>query len=82
MTPQNTPVTIEVTNNDIDGNLDPTTVTIQSGPDNGSTSADGAGNVTYTPNASFSGDDTFTYQVCDTFGACDTASVTITVTTP
>lgn len=36
--------------------------------------------VRYTPNATFTGDDTFQYTICDdTGGSCSTATVTITV---
>ena len=35
--------------------------------------------VTYTPDPNFNGTDTFTYQVCDDDGNCDTATVTVTV---
>jgi hypothetical protein len=38
------------------------------------------GTITYTPNPDFCGTDSFTYQACDPSGACDTATVTITVT--
>lgn len=40
------------------------------------------GTITYTPNESFSGTDTFTYTICDTdeTPTCDTATVTINVT--
>jgi len=37
------------------------------------------GSFSYTPNPGFTGTDTFTYQVCDSFGLCDTASVTLTI---
>ncbi len=37
------------------------------------------GTVTYTPNPDFNGTDTFTYDVCDPDGLCDTATVTVTV---
>ncbi len=38
--------------------------------------------VTYTPDANFSGTDTFEYTVCDVLGNCDTALVTILVNEP
>ena len=38
--------------------------------------------VTYTPNAGFSGTDTFEYTVCDILGNCDTAVVTVVVNEP
>ncbi|MEW6079644.1 MAG: cadherin-like domain-containing protein, partial [Thermodesulfobacteriota bacterium] len=37
------------------------------------------GTFTYTPTANYSGADSFTYQVCDTDGDCDDATVSITV---
>jgi hypothetical protein len=35
--------------------------------------------VTYTPSPGFSGNDSFTYQMCDSAGLCSTASVTVVV---
>lgn len=74
--------TIDVTVNDtdVDGNLDPTTVTINGPAANGTAVSNADGTVTYTPNADYAGPDSFTYQVCDTTGLCDTGSVTVTVT--
>ncbi|MBC2839150.1 Ig-like domain-containing protein [Robiginitalea sp. SC105] len=37
------------------------------------------GGFTYSPDPGFTGTDNFTYQVCDSFGLCDTAAVTITL---
>ena len=82
VTLEDTAVLVPVVGNDfdVDGNLDPTTVTITSQPSNGSVSVDPAtGAVTYTPEADFNGIDTFNYQVCDTDGLCDVASVTVNV---
>ena len=81
-TPQNTPVTINVAANDTDpdGNLNPTSVSVVSNPSDGSASVGGNGQITYTPNPSFTGNDTFTYQICDTNNACASADVTVTVT--
>jgi cell wall-associated NlpC family hydrolase len=74
-------VTIPVTFNDTDadGNLVPASVSITGVPTNGAAFANGDGTVTYTPQSNFNGSDSFTYQVCDTLGACDIAVVTITV---
>ncbi|MCK9487427.1 MAG: Ig-like domain-containing protein [Dehalococcoidia bacterium] len=47
-------------------------------PANGAATTDGL-TVTYTPNAGFSGVDTFTYQVSDGRGGTDVATVTVTV---
>ncbi len=35
--------------------------------------------ATYTPNASYSGTDSFVYQICDSLGACTTATVYLVV---
>ncbi|MBN1995360.1 MAG: tandem-95 repeat protein [Anaerolineae bacterium] len=81
-TNENTPVTVNVLLNDSDpdGTLVPGTVAVISGPANGAVAVNpGTGQITYTPNLNFSGSDTFIYQVCDNDGACDTATVTITV---
>ena len=68
---ENTPVIIDVLENDEPGNaggsLDPSSVSVTSGPTNGGTSINTTtGEITYTPNASFTGLDTFTYEVDDT----------------
>ncbi|HEY7591098.1 MAG TPA: Ig-like domain-containing protein [Candidatus Limnocylindrales bacterium] len=81
-TPEDTATTIDVVANDTDteGGLDPTTVSVTAGPANGSVSVDPVtGEITYTPDPDFAGTDTFTYQVCDVDGACDTATVTVDV---
>jgi gliding motility-associated-like protein len=55
------------------------TIVIQ--PNNGSVILNSNGTFTYTPNSGFSGNDGFTYQVCDDGvpSLCATASVSITV---
>jgi VCBS repeat-containing protein len=82
-TPEDVPITVNVTNNDtdVDGNLDPSSATVVSGPANGTADDNGDGTFTYTPNLNYSGPDSFDYQVCDTGLPvhCDTATVTITV---
>jgi len=82
VTSEDTPVTTVVTSNDsdMDGNLDPTSVTITSDPSNGSVVVNPDGSVTYTPDPDYTGSDSYEYQVCDTNGLCDTATVTIDVT--
>ena len=82
-TNEDTPIIIDVLSNDSDsdGTLTPSTVTVISGPANGVTTVNPAtGEITYTPNPNFFGTDTFVYRVCDNDGACDTATVTVTVT--
>jgi gliding motility-associated-like protein/uncharacterized repeat protein (TIGR01451 family) len=80
----NTPVTVAVLTNDtdVDGNIDPKTVTISTQPVNGTVSVNPiTGAITYTPNANFSGKDSLIYRVCDSGNPqfCDTAKVFFTV---
>ncbi|MEZ4884217.1 MAG: Ig-like domain-containing protein [Chitinophagales bacterium] len=77
-TDENVPVTINVTANDSDPNGDTFTITGFTSPANGTVALVG-GALVYTPNAGFSGTDTFTYQICDNGGLCDEATVTVTV---
>jgi hypothetical protein len=75
-------VVIDVLTNDgdADGSLDVGSLSVTSGPAHGSVVL-GIGSVTYTPDAGFSGTDTFTYTVRDNEGALsNTATVTIQVT--
>ncbi|MEM7132835.1 MAG: Ig-like domain-containing protein [Chloroflexota bacterium] len=85
-TNQATAVIIDVLANDtdVDNDIDPTSVSITDGPFNGTTSINATtGEVTYTPNNDdFITDDTFTYQVCDAVGFCDSADVIITINVP
>ena len=87
-TPEDTAVEIDVLANDsgvpTDGTLtvtDPAngTVTINDGgtPDDPSDDT-----VTYTPDPSIIGEDSFEYTICDGAGNCDTATVTVEVGTP
>lgn len=75
-TPQGTPVTINVLNNDSGSGLDVTTVTQ---PANGSVVLNPDNTVTYSPNGGFQGTDTFTYTVCDSGGNCAVVNVVVTV---
>jgi hypothetical protein len=87
-TPANTAVNINVAANDTDpdGNLALTSATTTctgcTTPANGALVNNGDGTFRYTPNTDFTGTDSFTYQICDTLSACDTATVTITTTPP
>ena len=78
-------VTVDVAFNDTDpdGNLDPTTTNTTcvgcSTPTDGSLTNNGDGTFDYTPNQDFNGPDSFVYEICDTLGLCDTATVSITV---
>ena len=75
-TTQNTSVAITLIAADPDG--DPLTYTIASAPANGIVSGTGP-DITYTPNADFTGADTFTYEVTDSAGSTASATVTINV---
>jgi gliding motility-associated-like protein len=84
-TPEDTPIAINVPANDtdVDGNLDPTTVSVVTGPTNGTVTVDPiTGVITYTPNPDYNGTDVFTYSICDTGMPvlCSTTTVTVTVT--
>jgi hypothetical protein len=82
ITDEDTPVTIAVTDNDIDvdGEIDLTTVTVLTPPAHGTVVIDPVtGDATYLPDPNFNGQDTFTYQVCNTEGLCDVARVDVTV---
>jgi len=75
-----TPVTINVLDNDSDPDGDPLTVAPDTtSPSNGSVVVNGDGTITYTPNDGFSGTDTFTYFVNDGNEASDSATVSVVV---
>jgi len=79
---RDTPVTVDVIANDkdADGTIDPATITITSGPGNGSVFPNTNGTVTYKPAIGFTGTDSFTYTVKDNDGATSNeATVTVTV---
>ncbi|WP_282070472.1 Ig-like domain-containing protein, partial [Olleya namhaensis] len=80
-TPEGTPITIPVISNDFDPDGDTITVTNTTTPDNGMVTISPTGEIIYTPNDGFIGEDTFTYTICDDANPalCDTATVTVTV---
>ena len=55
------------------------TFNLLAAPSNGTLELSPFGNFTYTPAENYHGSDNFTYEVCDTGGMCDEASVTITI---
>lgn len=81
----NTNVQINVLGNDSDpdGSIDKASLQVIDRPANGSISIE-ANQVRYTPNAGFTGTDSFRYRPVDDFGATSpvVATVTITVTAP
>ena len=64
--------------NDSDPDGDTLSVTANTNPTNGTVTRNGA-NFTYTPNASFTGADTFTYTISDGKGGTAVGTVTVTV---
>jgi hypothetical protein len=81
-TTEDNPVVIDVAANDsdVDSNLDPGSVLAPGGPSNGNLINHNDGTLTYSPDADFNGTDGFDYLICDDAGACDTATVTVSVT--
>ena len=78
-TPEDTPITIDVLNNDFDVDGDTLTVDSVTQGTNSSVTNNG-NNVTYTPDPGFSGTDSFTYTISDGNGGTDTATVSVNVT--
>ncbi|GAB2480078.1 hypothetical protein GCM10027082_33770 [Comamonas humi] len=82
-TPHDTPIAIDVARNDSsDGSpLDKASTKVVDQPANGTVTCDANG-CTYTPKPGFSGEDKFSYQICDSSSptaSCDTAEVTVQV---
>jgi hypothetical protein len=76
-------VSIPVSSNDnttCDGGLDCGSISVISGPANGTAVRNGC-NIDYTPNAGFVGNDSFQYEICSagTVGCCAIATVDVTV---
>ena len=78
-TPEDTRVTIPVLDNDSDPDGDRLTVSKVTQPNDGVSGIRSDGTVLYLPDPGFTGEDTFTYEVCDRSGACDEAEVVVTV---
>ena len=70
-----------VTDNDNDPEGDNLTAAELEGPANGTLTLNTDGSYTYTPDSGFTGNDQFTYKVCDNGSpqACDSATVYLTV---
>ncbi|WP_343488476.1 gliding motility-associated C-terminal domain-containing protein [Allomuricauda sp. d1] len=87
-TEEDTPIDIDILGNDNDlPNLGTLTTTSPSNGtvvinDNGTPNDPSDDTVTYTPDAGFTGTDTFDYTICDDSGNCSTATVTIVVNPP
>ncbi len=74
----NTPITIVSSTNDIG---DFSTISILTGPTNGTVIDNGSGNMQYFPSTNFVGTDIIIYTICDSLCAdiCDTATIYITI---
>ena len=77
---EDTPVSDSVTGNDVLSGDGGNTWSKLTDPANGGVVFNPDGSYTYTPDAGWSGIDSFTYQICDVDGDCERATVTITVT--
>ncbi|HNL08570.1 MAG TPA: Ig-like domain-containing protein, partial [Chitinophagales bacterium] len=78
----NTTVTIDVTANDVDPQDDAFSLSdIFEAPQHGTASIVG-NSILYTPNEGYTGTDVLAYVVCDPYGHCDGAAVTITIGIP
>ncbi|MBE9061110.1 S-layer family protein [cf. Phormidesmis sp. LEGE 11477] len=75
---ENESVIVDVLSNDTDIDSDGLTATLSTGPDNGSVVVNADGSFEYTPDAGFSGSDSFTYLVSDG-ELSDTGTVNVTV---
>jgi hypothetical protein len=78
-TAQNALVAIAVLANDEDPDGDTLVVATVGAPTHGTTAAGADAKILYSPDAAFTGDDSFTYTVSDPAGATATATVTVTV---
>ncbi|WP_370276143.1 tandem-95 repeat protein [Roseovarius indicus] len=76
-TDEDTPLEGAVTTSDLED--DPLSHAVVEGPAHGTVEMAPDGTFTYTPEADFAGEDSFTYQVSDGNGGTDTATVAITV---
>ncbi len=72
-------VTIDVLANDSDPDGHSLTVSVQTGPANGTALISGDNTVAYSPDANFNGMDSFEYEVSDGNGGVDTATVNVMV---
>lgn len=77
---QSIAIDVAANDSDPDGDLDPSSVMISSGPGSGEAASNGDGTITYTPAPGFNGSDSLVYEICDLTARCDTATLSITVT--
>ena len=75
---QSTTTDVLANDSDPDGELDPSTVQVQSSPSDGTASANKDGTITYSPDGGFAGTDSYTYTVEDDDGA-ESGEATVTI---
>jgi len=80
-TRENIPITIDVLANDTDVDGDTLSTDSVTDGSNGTVTINPDLTVTYTPNANFTGNDSFSYAISDGNGGTDTGNVFISVTT-
>jgi VCBS repeat-containing protein len=73
------PLARSVLANDTDANNDPLTALLENGPANGTLALRADGTFTYTPNANFAGQDSFSYRATDGGSVSDIVVVTLVV---
>ena len=81
-TDENTPLNVAapgVLGNDTDADGDPLTAVLDTDVTNGTLTLNADGSFDYTPDADFTGTDSFTYQANDSLANSNVATVTITV---
>ncbi|SFU17467.1 Ig-like domain-containing protein [Mesorhizobium sp. YR577] len=76
---EDTPVSGLISFTDVDNPPSEITVSLQTGPANGTVIVNADGSYTYTPDANFNGTDTFVVLVADADGGQTTATVTVNV---
>jgi len=76
----NTPVSLQVLNNDYDVDGQPLTVSDSTTPSHGTVTCSAGGDCLYSPALDYTGPDAFEYDASDGVGGSATATVTITVT--
>ncbi len=74
-----TPITINVLNNDFDADGDPITIASVGEAANGTVTLLDGGAIQYTPNAGFSGTDSFTYTITDNVSETPSSPATVTI---
>lgn len=79
---KNNAVTVNVLSNDSSGSGSIVSVTVATNPANGTAVVNGNNTITYTPNTNFTGVDSFTYTIKNTYNVTSTATVSLGVTHP